>query len=570
MDGAIWRLRPSDEKAAARLTAELGIPPSIARILANRKISDPESGRRFLHGTIEDLHDPYLMAGMKEAVERIFQAVERGEKILIFGDYDVDGVLSVVMLHTALGSLGASVDYFIPERLKDGYGIKEEHVGVVDERGARLVISVDCGIKSNGFVRAARERGIDVIITDHHLPGEELPAALAVLDPVLESSGYPDRNLAGVGVAFKLIQALLGRAEPDSHKRSALLRSYMKLVAIGTISDVAKLTGENRIFVKYGLKELGSVSNIGLKSLIDIAGLTGKKISEGDIGFRIGPRINAAGRMEHADIAVKLFFSESLEVASDLAGRLDRKNAERQKTEERIYKQAFQRITKSALDQRYKILILGCAEWHRGIIGIVASKLKEAFGRPVVLFSYDNGTAYGSGRSISDFSLINCLNECRDLFLTYGGHELAAGCTLRTDDLPAFKRAANAVAESRITAEQLQRKVEIDATLDFSEIDAPFLEYLGLLSPFGVGNPRPLFLSESVEVVRPPQLLKNGKHAKFLLGRNGRTFEAIGWDKGAWAGGVSRGDLVNVAYGLQSSTYLGREQLTLTLAGMKK
>jgi len=570
MDGAIWRLRPSDEKAAARLAAELGIPPSIARILANRKISDPESGRRFLYGTIEDLHDPYLMAGMKEAVERIFQAVERGEKILIFGDFDVDGVLSVVMLQKALGSLGASVDYFIPERLKEGYGLKDEHIVVVDERGARLVISVDCGIKSNGFVRAARERGIDVIVTDHHLPGEELPAALAVLDPVLESSGYPDRNLAGVGVAFKLIQALLGRAEPDSHKRSALLRSYMKLVAIGTISDVAKLTGENRIFVKYGLKELGSVSNIGLKSLIEVAGLTGKKISEGDIGFRIGPRINAAGRMEHADIAVKLFFSESLEVAADLAGRLDRKNAERQKTEERIYKQAFQRITKSALDQRYKILILGCAEWHRGIIGIVASKLKEAFGRPVVLFSYDNGTAYGSGRSISEFSLINCLHECRDLFLTYGGHELAAGCTLRTDDLPAFKRVANAVAESRITTEQLQRKVEIDATLDFSEIDAPFLEYLGLLSPFGVGNPRPLFLSESVEVVRPPQLLKNGKHAKFLLGRNGRTFEAIGWDKGAWAGGVSRGDRVNVAYGLQSSTYLGREQLTLTLAGMKK
>ncbi|MCX6563265.1 MAG: DHH family phosphoesterase, partial [Candidatus Aminicenantes bacterium] len=210
MDGAIWRLRPSDEKAAARLAAELGIPPSIARILANRKISDPESGRRFLHGTIEDLHDPYLMAGMKEAVERIFQAVERGEKILIFGDFDVDGVLSVVMLQKALGSLGASVDYFIPERLKEGYGLKDEHIVVVDERGARLVISVDCGIKSNGFVRAARERGIDVIVTDHHLPGEELPAALAVLDPVLESSGYPDRNLAGVGVAFKLIQALLG------------------------------------------------------------------------------------------------------------------------------------------------------------------------------------------------------------------------------------------------------------------------------------------------------------------------------------------------------------------------
>lgn len=570
MDGATWKMRPSEEKDAARLAAELGIPPPIARILANRKISDPESARRFLYGTIEDLHDPYLMAGMKEAVERIFQAIERGEKILIFGDYDVDGVLSVVMLHKALEDLGAQVDYFIPERLKDGYGIKDEHIEVAAERGARLVISVDCGVKSNGFVRAARERGIDVIITDHHLPGEELPAALAVLDPVLESSGYPDRNLAGVGVAFKLIQALLGHAQPDPNKRLALLRSYMKLVAIGTVADVAKLTGENRIFVKQGLKELGHVSNIGLKSLIEVAGLTGKKISEGDIGFRLGPRINAAGRMENADIAVKLFFSESSEAAADLAGRLDRKNTERQATEERMYKQARGRVTKNALDKRYKILILGCEEWHRGIIGIVASKLKEAFGRPVILFSYDDGTAYGSGRSISEFSLINCLHECRDLFLTYGGHELAAGCTLRTDDLPAFKNAANAVADSQITDEHLQRKVVIDAKLDFADIDEPFLEYLALLSPFGVGNPRPLFLSEDVEVVGPPRLLKNGKHAKFLLGQNGRTFEALGWDKGAWADGVRSGDRVRVAFGLQSSTYLGQEQLTLTLAGMKK
>ena len=570
MDGAIWKLRPSEEKDVARLAAEMGVPASIARILANRKISDPESARRFLHGTLEDLHDPYLMAGMKEAVERIFRAIEGGEKILIFGDYDVDGVLSVVMLHKALEDLGARVDYFIPERLKDGYGIKDDHIEVAVERGARLVISVDCGIKAYGFVRAARERGIDVIITDHHLPGDELPAALAVLDPVLEGSGYPDRNLAGVGVAFKLIQALLGRAQADPKKRSDLFRSYMKLVAIGTVADVAKLTGENRIFVKQGLKELGRVSNIGLKSLIDVAGLTGKKISEGDIGFRLGPRINAAGRMENADIAVKLFFSKSSEAAAPLARLLDEKNSERKTAEVRIYKQACARVSKRALDKKYKMLILGCAEWHRGIIGIVASKLKEAFGRPVVLFSYDDGTAYGSGRSISEFSLINCLHECRGLFLSYGGHELAAGCTLRTDDLPAFKRAANAVADSLITEEHLQPKVVIDAKLDFADIDEPFLEYLALLSPFGVGNPRPLFLAEDVEIAGPPRLLKDGKHAKFFLRQNGRTFDALGWDKGAWAEGVSRGDRIRIVFGLQSSTYLGQEQLTLTLAGMKK
>jgi len=572
MDGAIWRMKPVDEQAAARLAAELEIPPPIARILVNRKMADAESARKFLHGSIDDLHDPFLLSGMEKAVERILQAVGRGEKILIFGDYDVDGVLSVVMLIDVLKWIGAHADYFIPERLKDGYGIKDDHVRIAEERDAKLVVSVDCGIKSNGFVKAARERGIDVIVTDHHLPGDELPPALAVLDPVLESAGYPDRSLAGVGVAYKLLQALLERAKLSPEQiasKQARLLSYMKLVSIGTVSDVAKLKGENRIFVKQGLKGLENITNEGLKSLINVAGLSGKKITEGDIGFRIGPRINAAGRMKNADIAVKLFFSGSDEAALH-AALLDQLNAERQASEERIYKQAYERIAKGALVDRHKILILGCPTWHRGIIGIVASKLKDAFGRPVILFSFADGTAYGSGRSISEFSLINCLHECGSLFLTYGGHELAAGCTLRLDDLPAFKQAANAVAEARITDEHLRRKIEIDAKLDFAEIDASFRKSLGLLAPFGVGNPRPVFVSEDVEVVGAPRLLKNGRHVKFVLGQSGRTLEAIGWDRGSWADGVRRGDRVSVAYGLQYSTYLGLDQWTMNLAGMRK
>lgn len=571
MDGAIWKFRPGDEQAAARLASEAAIPPPIARLLINRNISDPAGARLFLHGTLDDLYDPCLLAGMKEAVDRIFRAIDGGEKILIFGDYDVDGVLSVVMLRETLKSLQAHVDYFIPERLKDGYGIKDEHVAIAAEREAKLVISVDCGIKSNGFVKAAAERGIDVIITDHHLPGPELPEALAVLDPVLGGSTYPDRNLAGVGVAFKLIQALQDRAQTDPKKKRDLVRSYIKLVAIGTVADVAKLTGENRILVKYGLRELSGQKhrNHGLNCLIDVAGLTGKKITEADIGFRLGPRINAAGRMKCADDAVKLFFSESPE-ASRLAAELDRHNAERQAAEKRIYNQARDRIAKGGLDKKHKILILGCPDWHRGIIGIVASKLKEDFCRPVILFACDDGTAYGSGRSISEFSLINCLHECRNLFLTYGGHELAAGCTLRLEDLPAFKDKANAVAEARLSGEDLRRKIVIDAKLDFDEIDAPFLECLELLAPFGVGNPRPVFFSDDVEVVGPPRLLKNGKYAKFLFRQGGRTFESIGWDKSSWDAEVRAGDRVRAAFSLQTSTYLGLEQLTLNLAGMKK
>ncbi|MGA2588060.1 MAG: single-stranded-DNA-specific exonuclease RecJ [Candidatus Aminicenantales bacterium] len=564
MDGCIWKIAP-DSEAAERLASALGIPLPISRILVNRKIREPEDAHRFLYGSPDQLHDPYLMPGMKAAVDRIFRAIESGEKILIFGDYDVDGVLSVVMLHKALQSLGAEVDYFIPERLKEGYGIKDEHIAVVLERGARLVISVDCGVKAVGFVRLAKEQGIDVIITDHHLPGDELPEALAILDPTLEASTYPDRGLAGVGVAFKLIQALL-----DRQGKSSRLRHYMKLVAIGTIADVAKLTGENRIFVKQGLKELENVSNIGLKSLIEVAGLKGKKISEGDIGFRIGPRINAAGRMEHADLAVKLFFSESSEDALPLALLLDRKNTDRQATEEKIYKQACERIESRSLDKKHKILILGCDEWHKGIIGIVASKLKSTYCRPVILFVYDDETASGSGRSIPEFSLIQCLDECREHFLSYGGHELAVGCTLRTADLPAFKNAANAVAASRINDEDIRRKIEIDTRLDFAELDAAFFTHLGLLSPFGMGNPRPVFMSEDVEVAGPPKSLKNGKHAKFLLRQNGRLFEAVGWGKGEWTEGVRQGDRVAVAYGLQFSSYLGEEKLTLVLEGLRK
>jgi len=562
-------MRPCDEQAAARLAAELIIPLPIARLLIGRKISDPAAARMFLHGTLDDLHDPFLLGGMNEAVERIFRAVEGGERILIFGDYDVDGVLSVVMLRETLKSLNAHVDHFIPERLKDGYGIKDEHIGVAVERGAKLIISVDCGIKSNGFVRAAREKGIDVIITDHHLPGPELPEALAVLDPVLDGSGYPDRNLAGVGVAFKLIQALQERAQMDPQKKSELVRSYIKLVSIGTVSDVAKLTGENRILVKYGLRELSGRRhrNHGLNCLIDVAGLTGKKITEADIGFRLGPRINAAGRMKSADDAVNLFFSESPEAAR-LAAELDRHNAQRQSAEKRIYDQACARIEKGGLDKKHKILILGCPDWHRGIIGIVASKLKEDYGRPVILFACDDGTAYGSGRSIPEFSLINCLYECRNLFLTYGGHELAAGCTLRLEDLPGFKSKANGVAEANISDEDLRRKIVIDAKLDFGEIDPPFLEHLELLAPFGVGNPRPVFFSEEVEVVGPPRMLK-GKYAKFLFRQGGRTIEGIGWDKSSWDPLVKAGDRVQAAFSPQISTYLGLEQLTLKLAGMK-
>ena len=566
MDQSVWKMAGNGADISA-LAAAMGVPGPIARILANRGITDAESARRFLHGTLDDLHDPFLMAGMDKVVERVLAAIAAREPVLIFGDYDADGILATVMLHKALATLGARVDYFIPERLKDGYGLKEDHIAVAAEKGARLVISVDCGIKAEGFVLRARALGIDVIITDHHLPGPVLPEALTILDPVLESSGYPDSHLAGVGVAYKLIQAVFTRHGLIPERKSDL-RHYLKLVAIGTISDVASLRGENRILVKQGLLELGRKHRPGLKSLLDVCRLTGKRVTEGDVGFRIGPRINAAGRMGETKSAVDLFFADEEPEAVRIANRLDQLNTKRQRAEDKIYEQAVEMIRTEGLESQ-RILILGHESWNRGIVGIVASRLKEAFSRPVIVFGYDDGRAYGSGRSIPEFSLIDCLEECREYFQSYGGHKYAVGCTLTMDRLPAFRDAVARVAAERITDEDLRRKLRIDADLGFADITPSFLEHLALLGPFGVDNPRPVFRTEGAVIVGRPRKLKDS-HLKFEVRHQGRLCQAIGWKKAEWISKIDPGVRVDLAFSLQTSTYLGQEELYLSLDGMKR
>jgi len=562
MSAAVWVIHPPRAEAEA-LARALDIPPAIARVLVNRKIVTEDAAREFLFGDLDKLHDPYLMKGMDKAVARIEQAVARGERILIFGDYDVDGVLSTVMLKKALTTLGAAVDYFIPERLTDGYGIKDEHVRIPVERGAELVISVDCGIKSVEFTERAREQGVDVIITDHHRPGESLPRAVAVLDPVLADSGYPDAGLAGVGVTFKLVQALLTRA-----RKAAGLPHYMKLVSIGTVADVAELKGENRLFVKQGLKGLRDVANPGLRSLIEACGLGRRKISESDLGFRIGPRINAAGRMGMTDLAVRLFFSEDPAETLALVQKLDDLNAQRQRTEEKIFNEARDRVEERGLDKKYKCLVLGSPDWHRGVIGIVASKLKDRFNRPVILFHYENGKAHGSGRSISDVPLIDLLEACKSHFLSYGGHRLAVGCTLATEGLAAFKAALNPLADERISEDDLKKKIRIDGPLEFDDIDDRFMSTLALLVPFGVGNPKPLFMADHVDVVSDPQLLQ-GKHLKFRARQNGKSFDALCWDKPDWRHIVHRGDHVSLAFSLMTSEYQGLREVSLSVEDLR-
>ncbi|NOR54514.1 MAG: single-stranded-DNA-specific exonuclease RecJ, partial [Candidatus Aminicenantes bacterium] len=437
------------------------------------------------------------------------------------------------------------------------------YIKIVLEKKAGLVISVDCGIKALPFAKRAREEGIDVIITDHHIPGDSLPETSAILNPVLQNSGYPDKNLAGVGVVFKLIQALFAREE-----KSLSLPWYLKLVAIGTVADVGQLRGENRLLVKFGLKALEDVSDPGLSSLMEICQLKGRSVSAGDIGFRIGPRINAAGRMGKTDLAVKLFFTNSLPESIELVSHLDELNSRRRRKQEKIYKQALERIRKSSFDDRYRFLILGCEEWHRGVLGIVASKLKDFFHRPVLLFSYENGKAYGSGRTISEFPLIDCLHECKDWLLDYGGHSMAVGCVLERENMTFFRKAVNDFVRSRITDDHLKRKISIDSKIDFTDLTSSFIEKYSLLSPFGAGNPKPVFLTERAEVLGEPKEIK-GRHSKLVVNQKGRIFEALGWNRNDWAQNFKRGDIIDLVYSIQFSEYMGEKKLNLSLEDIK-
>lgn len=557
-----WQIAPPDPEAWI-LAQELNLPHEIATILVNRGLRSAAEAAFFLYGGLNELHDPFLMKGMKEAVDRIRRAIDKKEKIVIFGDYDVDGILSVVMMVKALGLLGGRVEYFIPERMKDGYGLKLHHLEHILQMKANLLISVDCGIKAVDFVREARSHGLDVIITDHHHPGEKLPEAVAILNPVLESSGYPDRNLAGVGVVFKLIQAIFFRFGINQD-----LNHFLKLVSIGTVADVAELKGENRILVREGLKKLKEARTPGLRSLLDGSGLNNRKLNEVDLGFRLGPRINAAGRLGMTEIALQLFFSDSPQECNSLVKKLNELNSARQRIEEKILREAVEKIEFRQLHQKYRLLVLGSENWHRGVIGIVASRVKEIFYRPVILFAYENGQAYGSGRSVPELSLIDLVNECADLCQNFGGHKQAVGCTLSYDRLPDFKERLNSLARARITEELLERKLQIDSRLNFSSITPSFLEFYSRLLPFGVGNPRPVFVAEEADVLSEPSVIQN-RHLKFWARQSGRVFEVMAWEKARFWPGLRRGSCLDLAYSLQFSDYRGKRQITLALEDLR-
>jgi single-stranded-DNA-specific exonuclease len=543
-----------DAHVIAALSAALQIGPATAKVLAHRGFSDPAAARRFLRPAFEELHDPMSLRDMPVAIERIARAIRERERILIYGDYDVDGTTSVVLLTKAFEMAGGIATYHVPHRLKDGYGMRPEVVEAAAEQGVKLIVSVDTGIRAAEVVRRANELGIDVIVTDHHLPETDLPPALAVLNPNRPDCPYLDKNLCGAGVAFKLIQALLPYMGWPADKVRRVAESFLKLAAIATVADVVPLTGENRILVAHGLRGLGTVRNPGLRALLDVAGFTVDAVPPNarQVAFQLAPRLNAAGRMDTAKAVVELFLTNDPAHARDLAKQLHDQNAERQLVEAEI-RETCEQIS---VDAAECALVYYAEDWHRGVLGIVASRLVERLNRPVFVLGRnpDDGLASGSGRSIPTFHLLEALESMPELFVRFGGHAHAAGVTMEVANVEEFRRRFDAFAASRLCTDDFLRRLEIDAVLELSEINELAIDELFTLAPFGHGNPAPLFAALGVEVAAAPTVMKE-KHLRITVRQNGRNLVLKAWNLAHRVSELAPGARVDVAFNLEEDAY---------------
>ena len=568
MKTLVWEHLPCDDGAVSALEAALGLHPTVARLLCLRGFADPDLARQFLHPSLDHLHDPFKLTDMTAAVQRLEQAIARRERIAIHGDYDVDGITSTVILRRALEMLGGDVVHFIPERLRDGYGLQPAAIERLHADGVSLIVSVDCGIRGIEAARRARELGVDLIITDHHEPDHELPVAVAVLNPKRHDCSYPDKYLAGVGVALKLVQALCGRAG-----RSKWLPAFVKIAAIGTLADVVPLVGENRVIARFGLESLSrGPHTVGLRALLDCCGLTGKTIDSYQVAFMLAPRVNAAGRMSTPDIATRLLLATDAALeqeARGLAQQLNDENLRRQQEEAELVTAAKKAIETDPAVGAHNVLVVGGAGWHRGVIGIAASKLVDTYHKPAIVLSIDGDVAHGSCRSIPDFDMLNALERCADLFVRFGGHRQAAGLTMEAARVPEFRQRINAWADEVLEPDQLRPRLRIDAPLPLNGITHDLVRGLDSLGPFGMGNPRPVFHASPVEIVDGPRTLKE-RHLKMTFSQQGRRFRAIAWRAAERAGFLEKHRAgVNLAFSLDRNEYQGETYLELNVCDIR-
>jgi single-stranded-DNA-specific exonuclease len=564
----IWETFTCDNAAVMALSDTLQISPVTARLLSIRGLGDADVARRFLSPTLDDLLDPFTLTDMAVAVDRILAAIAQRQRIAIHGDYDVDGITSTVILRRALELLGADVTHFIPERMRDGYGLQPASLDRLHADGVRVVISVDCGIRAVEAAEHARRLGLDLIITDHHEPDVDLPRAIAVINPKRHDCRYADKNLAGVGVALKLVHALCARTG-----RTSWLPAFVKVAAIGTLADVVPLIGENRIIAKLGLSMLSKGPHkVGLRSLLDVCGLTGKDIDSYHIGFVLAPRVNAAGRMSTPDIAARLLLASDEAMAAEarqLAEQLDAENVRRQQEEADIVAEA-RKAVETDLDVGSRTVIVVAGEgWHRGVIGIVASKLVDAFHRPAIVISTDNGVAHGSCRSIPSFNMLAALESCGEVMTRFGGHKQAAGLTMETARIRELRAHVNEFADTCLQPDDLRPRLWIDGALGFRGIDERVAAELTTLAPFGAGNPRPIFHASGVEIVDGPRRVKE-RHLKMAFRQDGRIMRGIAWRASEREGFVAEHrTAIDLAFSLEQDVWNGERYLQLSIADFK-
>jgi single-stranded-DNA-specific exonuclease len=558
-------MRAVDETIVSRLSQELGVPPAGARILACRNLADAESCRKFFAPSLDDLHDPFLFAGMEKAVSRIGAAVSGKEKIAVYGDYDADGVTGTAMLVRALRSLGAECDYYLPNRLTEGYGVSESGVRQTAEGGATLMITVDCGITADREIALAAGLGMDVIVTDHHEPKEALPHACIILNPKTPGSGYPDKGLAGVGVVLKLCQAL-GKT---TGRGNALWEPYLDLAALGTAADVVPLTGENRIITRAGFERMRHTKNPGLAALVNLQGLEGKPVSTNTAAFQLAPCINAAGRLGDPRRSVELLLTDNEETARGYAKELKTANYERRAIDSEVREEAEKWVLEHCDPEKDFAIVTGSAGWHAGVIGIVASKIVEKFHRPAILFSLgNNGAARGSGRSIPGFHLLDALRECAGgLLESFGGHAAAAGVSIKSASIDAFRARFNEVARSRLRPEDLVPTVYADAEVPLAALTPQLFSLIKAMEPFGQGNARPVLYCRNLHHRYAPRIVGNN-HLKMSVADNGKVFDAIGFNFGDRIGELSAVSSLTLAFSLDENEWNGKKSLQMKVRGI--
>lgn len=543
---------------ARLLEKELEIPRLVGEILARRGLTGVDSVRAFLSPSLEALHDPLLLPDVEVAADRLWRAADRGERILVHGDYDVDGVTAVALVVQFFRRLGVQIFASVPDRLQEGYGLSERAVSEARDRGASVLLTVDCGISGHTDVARARALGIDAIITDHHQPGDSLPPAVAVVAPSRSDARYPNPNLAGVGVAYKLLEAMV-RMRPECR---AVPEDGLDLVALGTIADVVPLVGENRILVAYGLERLAQPVRVGLRALKEVVGFdVDVPILSWQVAFGLAPRLNAAGRLGTAERAVDLLLAEDGAAALTLARELDHENHERRRKDQETLEEAIERIEAEGIGER-RILVLGSEAWHPGVIGIVASRLVQRYRRPVILVAFKDGRGKGSGRSIEGFDLARALERCGEQLETYGGHEQAAGLTLREEAFEGFRERMEGIAEDSISPEMIQPVLKVDGIVELADCDLRMVEWLRLLEPFGEGNPEPVLVSLRAQVVGRPRAVGRG-HLRFTLRQGASVVDAVGFGMGDRLAEVETGSEVDVAFALAVDRWSGEPRAQL-------